>query len=83
MTKTKGSLRSQRSIIEYTALIKTFLKMTTHPKVERLGNSFDVGRQSTSQTSGNLNIHPNKGEVGFWTLACECHGHGNFQDDFL
>ena len=25
MTKTKGSLRSQRSIIEYTALIKTVL----------------------------------------------------------
>ena len=24
-----------------------------------------------SQTSGNLNVRPNKGEVGFWTLGHE------------
>ena len=47
-------------------------KMTTHPRAERLGNSLVVGRQlCASRTSGNLNMCPNKGEVGFRTLGHE------------
>ena len=46
--------------------------MTTHPRAEHLGNSLVVGRQwGTSQTSGNLNVRPSKGEVGFQTLGHE------------
>ena len=46
--------------------------MTTHPRAERLGNSLVVGREwGTLWTSGNLNMCPSKGEVGFWTLGHE------------
>ena len=43
MTKTKGSLRSQRSIIEYTALIKTVLinERSMWNKGENIGASND------------------------------------------
>ena len=37
--------------------------------MEHSGSSLVVGRQSyISRTSGNLNVCPNKGEVGFQTL---------------
>ena len=42
-----------------------------HPRAEHSGNSLVVGRQSVSWTSGNLDAHPNKGEVGFRTLGHE------------
>ena len=52
-------------------LMRFILKMTTHPRAERLGNSLVVGRQQVSRTSGNLNVRLNKGEVGFRTLGHE------------
>ena len=50
---------------------KVVPKMTTHPRVEHLGNSLVVSRHQVSRTSGNLNVRPNKGEVGFQTLGHE------------
>ena len=52
-------------------IIRFIPKMTTHPRAEHLGNSLVVGRQQVSRTSGNLNAHLSKGEVGFRTLGHE------------
>ena len=67
--KNKGEYRGIKNDCE--DIIRFIPKMATHPRVERLGNSLVVGRQQVSRTSGNLNVRPNKGEVGFRTLGHE------------
>ena len=66
--QTKGNIGASD---DHEDIIRFVPKMTTHPRAERSGNSLVVGRQQASRTSGNLNVHPNKGEVGFRTLGHE------------
>ena len=66
--RTKGNIGASNNC---EGIIRFVPRITTHPRAERSGNSLVVGRQQISQTSGNLNAHPNKGEVGFRTLGHE------------
>ena len=66
--RTKGNIGASN---DREVIIRFIPEMTTHPRVEHLGNSLVVGRQRVSRTSGNLNAHPNKGEVSFQTLGHE------------
>ena len=66
--RTKGNIGASN---DCEGIIRFIPEMTTHPRAERSGNSLVVGRQQVSRTSGNLNAHLNKGEVGFRTLGHE------------